>query len=110
MVSRSSFFRLLSLRGFGLRRSADHHLGRIRHAMLSLLQAHGGHAVQRIAQRVRFADDLEALWYLRQDLLMALSALNGEATARKQLRHINNLFKGRLPHTMGPRLHQRFSA
>lgn len=78
--------------------------------MLSLLQVHGGHAIQRIAHRVRFADDLESLWYLRQDLLMALSALDGEAAARRQLRPINNLFKGRLPHTMGPRAHQRFSA
>lgn len=110
MVSSSSFFRRLSLSGLGLRRSADHHLGRIRHAMLALLQTHGGHAIQRIAHRVRFADDLEALWYLRQDLLMALSTLDGEAAARRQLRQINGLFKGRLPQTMGPRAHQRFSA
>ncbi len=78
--------------------------------MLSLLQVHSGHVVQRIAQRVRFADDLEALWYLRQDLLMALSAVDGEAAAQHQLTQINSLFKGRLPHTMGPRAHQRFSA
>lgn len=105
-----SFFRRLSLSGLGFRRSADRQLTRIRHAMLSLLQVHGGHAVARIAQRVRFADDLEALWYLRQDMLMALSATDGEAAARRQLRKINNLFKGRLPDTMGPRAHQRFSA
>ena len=78
--------------------------------MLSLLQVHGGKATARITQRVHFADDIESLWYLRQDLLLTLSALNGEAAARRQLREINSLFKGRLPETMVPRDHQRFSA
>ncbi len=78
--------------------------------MLLLLHVHPGHAVQRIAQRVRFADDLEALWYLRQDVLTALSAVDGEAAARRQLSQINQLFRGLLPQTMGPRVHQRFSA
>ncbi len=110
MVSPGSIFRRLSLSGLGFRRSADRQLTRIRHAMLSLLQVHGGHAVQRTAQRVRFADDLEALWYLRQDLLMTLSAADGEAAARRQLRQISSLFEGRLPQTRGPRAHQRFSA
>ncbi len=41
--------------------------------MLSVLQGHGGHSVQRVGQRVRFAADVEALWYLRQDVMMALS-------------------------------------
>ena len=105
MVSPSSLFRLLSLPGFGLRRSADRQLGQIRTAMLSLLQVHGGHAMQRVAQRVRFAGDLEALWYLRQDVLTALSAVDGEVAARRQMQQINRLFKGGLPDTMGPRNH-----
>jgi len=96
MVSLSRFFRFLSLPGLGLRRSADRQMGQIRTAMLSLLQVHGGHSIQRVAQRVRFAGDLEALWYLRQDV-----------AARRQMRQINRLFKGGLPGTMGPRTHQR---
>jgi hypothetical protein len=107
MVSLSRFFRFLSLPGLGLRRSADRQMGQIRHAMLSLLQVHGGHSIQRVAQRVRFAGDLEALWYLRQDVLTALSAVDGEVAARRQMRQINRLFKGGLPGTMGPRTHQR---
>src|SRR5258708_5102413 len=67
MAPFSRFFRILSLPGFGSRRATDRQMGRIRTAMLSLLQVHGGHSVQRVAQRVRFAGDLEALWYLRQD-------------------------------------------
>ncbi len=104
-----SFFRLLSFPALGLRRSADRQMGQIRSAMLSLLQGHGGHSAQRVAQRVRFAGDLEALWYLRQDVLTALSAVDGEAAARRQMREINRLFKGGLPGAMVPRPHHRIT-
>ena len=105
-----SFFRLLSFPAFGLRRSADRQMGQIRSAMLSLLQTHGGgHSAQRVAQRVRFAGDLEALWYLRQDVLTALSAVDGEVAARRQMRQINRLFKGGLPGAMVPRPHHRIT-
>jgi hypothetical protein len=77
--------------------------------MLSLLEAHPGNTVHRVAQRVRFADDLEALWYLRQDVLTSLAEIDGEPSARRQMRRINSLFKGGLPQTMGPRVH-RFTA
>ena len=107
MVSPSSLLRFLSLPGFGFRRSADRQMGQIRTAMLSLLQVHGGHTIQRVAQRVRFAGDLEALWYLRQDVLTALSAVDGEVAARRQMRQINRLFKGGLPGSMEPRTHHR---
>ena len=81
-------------------------MGQIRTAMLSLLQNNAGHAAQRVAQRVRFAGDLEALWYLRQDVLTAMSAVDGEATARRHMRQINRLFKGGLP---GSHLHSGFT-
>ena len=108
-VTRSSFFRFLSKSGFGFGRSSDRQMSQIRTAMLSLLQVHGGHSIQRIAQRVRFAGDLEALWYLRQDVLAAISAADGEVAARRQMSHINRLFKGGLPGTMGPRAHHRIT-
>lgn len=109
MVLFNRFLRLLSLSGFGFRRSPDYQMGRIRTAMLSLLQVHGGHSVQRVAQRVRFAGDMESLWYLRQDVLTALSAVDGEVAARRQMRQINSMFKGGLPRTLGPRPHNRFT-
>lgn len=77
--------------------------------MLSLLDARAGKSVERVVQRVRFADDLEALWYLRQDVLTTLAEIDGEPAARRQMRRINSLFKGGLPQTMGPRVH-RFTA
>lgn len=77
--------------------------------MLTLLDAREGPAVQRLARRVRFADGLEALWYLRQDLLIALSEIDGEAAAQQHMQRLNRLFKGGLPQTMGPRAHHRFT-
>jgi len=101
--------RLLNVPSFGSRQATESQLGRIRTAMLSVLQGHGGHSVQRVSQRVRFAADVEALWYLRQDVMMALSAIDGETAARRQMKTINSMFKGGLPGSMGPRAHQRFT-
>jgi hypothetical protein len=109
MAPLRSFLRFLSFPALGLRRSSDRQMGQIRTAMLSLLQTHGGHSAQRVAQRVRFAGDLEALWYLRQDVLTALSAVDGEAAARRHMRQINRLFKGGLPGAMVPRPHHRIT-
>jgi hypothetical protein len=110
MPSIRGFLRLLSIPGFGSRKSEPRHTHRVRYAMLSLLQVHGGHSIQRVAQRVRFADDLEALWYLRQDVMSALVELDGEAAARRQLHPINTMFKGRLRETMGPRARHTFGS
>ena len=102
--------RLLNVPGSGSRQATESQLGRIRTAMLSVLQGHGGHSVQRVSQRVRFAADVEALWYLRQDVMMALSAIDGETAARRQMKAINSMFKGGLQGSMGPRAHQRFTS
>jgi len=98
----------MNLPGLESRQAAEGQLGRIRTAMLSMLQVHGGHSIQRISQRVRFAVDVETLWYLRQDVMTALSAIDGEAAARRQMKGINSMFEGGLPGSMGPRAHQRF--
>jgi hypothetical protein len=106
MLISNRLLRFLNVPGLGLRRSMDGQMGRIRAAMLSLLQAHGGHAIQRTAQRVLFATDLEALWYLRQDVMAALSAVDGELAAQRQMKAINSLFEGCLRGSMAPRPHQ----
>lgn len=110
MMKFSGLFRIFPLHGAVTRRSAHLHTAKIRDAMLSLLQAQTEVSVQRVVQRVRFAEDLEALWYLRQDVLATLSAINGEMIARRQMEAINRQFRGRLPVTMVPRIHQRFSS
>lgn len=43
-------------------------------------------------RRIRFAEDLQALWYMRPDLLAALASIKGEACAASQLNEITSLF------------------
>jgi len=109
MVSLRKLIRLLPLAPFGVHRSEERRAGEIRIAMLNMLRLHSGNAISRVAQRVQFAGDLEALWYLRQDVMTALSDLDGEGAARRQMKQINSMFKGRLPDAMGPRAHRRMT-
>ena len=108
MESLRKLIRLLPLPAVGIRQSEERRAGEIRVAMLNMLRLHTGHAVSRVAQRVQFADDLEALWYLRQDVMTALSDFDSEGAARRQMKQINSMFRGRLPDAMGPRTHRRF--
>jgi hypothetical protein len=56
-----------------------------------------------VARRVQFADDLQALWYLRGDLMAALADLHGEAHARETIRNISDQFQGLLPKGLSTR-------
>jgi hypothetical protein len=76
--------------------------------MMLLLEPYGGEHVSRTRQRVRFAQDMEALWYLRQDLVLVLTEFEGGEAARTNTMKINDFFQGCLPATMRPRLHRRF--
>lgn len=108
MVLLRKLFGWLPLPRFGAR-DTQRGMGEIRSAMLAMLQAQQGHMTQRVAQRVQYADDFEALWYLRQDVMTAVRDIDGEHAARSHMKKINNMFRGRLPSAMGPRRHHRFS-
>ena len=104
MFSSSNFLRFFS-QLFGLGRSSERQMRDIRSSMLLLVQMHADPSFHRIAHRVCFAGDLEALWYLRQDVLAALSKVEGEVMARRKMQPINSMFKGALPGTLSPRAH-----
>ena len=69
----------------------------IREAMLSLLAEAGGRQFANVTRRVRYANDIQGLWYLRGDLLAALASVHGEAAARAKLQRVTRLFQGLLP-------------
>jgi hypothetical protein len=69
----------------------------IREAMLALLTQSGDKQHATVIRRVRYASDIQALWYLRGDLLAALASIHGEATARQQLQTLTRMFQGLLP-------------
>lgn len=69
----------------------------IRSTMLLQLKTHCANAYQTLHWRVTYADDLQSLWYLRGDVMAAIAAYAGEATARKVIDDISGMFHGLLP-------------
>ncbi len=75
----------------------------IREAMLAILGAQGAKHFPQITRRIRYCDDVQALWYLRGDLMGALAAMQGEVAAREQLARITAMFQGLLPKGLNSR-------
>ena len=74
----------------------------IREAMLGML-GEGGKQFANVTRRVRYANDIQALWYLRGDLLAALATVHGEVAARKKVQQITRMFDGLLPGSLNSR-------
>jgi hypothetical protein len=75
----------------------------IREEMLDLLNACGAKQFPQLVRRIRYAEDLQALWYLRGDLMAALAALHGERTAREKIASVTAMFTGLLPNGLQSR-------
>lgn len=72
----------------------------IRQAMLDSLGDEGCASYPHIERRVLFAPDLQGLWYLRSDVMVAISSLRGEGVASQRIRQITRMFEGLLPKGM----------
>jgi hypothetical protein len=75
----------------------------IREAMLDLLGTSGGKQFANVTRRIRYANDIQALWYLRGDLMAALATTLGEAAARERVQRITRMFHGLLPKALTSR-------
>lgn len=75
----------------------------IRESMLDVLGKDGPKLYPHITRRIRYASDVQALWYLRGDLMGALAAMHGEVAAREKLASITAQFQGLLPGGMSSR-------
>ena len=75
----------------------------IREAMLDALGPGNSAECVQIRRRIRFARDIEGLWYLRGELMAALATLQGEAAARQKIDSLSTLFQGLLPGGLGSR-------
>jgi hypothetical protein len=75
----------------------------IREAMLGLLGEDGAKKFPAVTRRIRYAADIQALWYLRGDLMAALATVHGESTARAKVREITEMFQGLLPGSLTSR-------
>ena len=81
----------------------DDAIGEIQEAMLEALGQTGAKSFPNVARRIMYAADLQALWYLRGDLMAALAALHGEADARETIQDISDEFDGLLPRGLSTR-------
>jgi hypothetical protein len=75
----------------------------IREAMLALLGNDGAKRHPQVTRRIRYASDIQALWYLRGDLMAALATVHGEALAREKVQAITDMFRGLLPASLHSR-------
>lgn len=69
----------------------------IRESMLAALGDAGPKHFPQITRRIRYAGDIQALWYLRGDLMAALASMHGEALAREKIASLTQQFQGLLP-------------
>lgn len=69
----------------------------IRQAMLGLMASVPHEHSPYVLRRIRYATDIQALWFLRGDLMGALASRCGEAAAREQLEAVSEMFEDLLP-------------
>jgi hypothetical protein len=75
----------------------------VRESMLLVLGEAGPKQFPQVTRRIRYAVDIQALWYLRGDLMAALAAMHGEMAAREKIASITGQFQGLLPNSLGSR-------
>jgi hypothetical protein len=69
----------------------------IRSAMLELMTAIEEARFPHVMRRVRYAGDVQGLWFLRGDLMAALASSHGEVAAREKLETLSEMFEDLLP-------------
>lgn len=72
----------------------------VRRRILKTLAQAGIGENTRLVYRVTNAPDLGALWFLRPDIMQALSSQHGEVRARRVMQRITPMFKGLLPSSL----------
>ena len=72
----------------------------IRELMLHAMGEYGEKKFPAIARRVRYAPDVQGLWYARSDVMAILANTYGETVAREKIADISQRFNGLLPKSL----------
>jgi hypothetical protein len=75
----------------------------IREAMLALVDESAARNFPHVLRRIRYARDIQALWYLRGDLVAVLAARHGEIAAQERVQRITRMFRGLVPGSLQSR-------
>ena len=78
-------------------------MDQVREAMLALAADDPGERSAGLARRIRYATDLQALWFMRGELMQLLARNHGEAAAREKLDELSSLFTNQLPSALRSR-------
>jgi hypothetical protein len=69
----------------------------IRTRMIAMASTVPGERSASLALRVRYAADVQALWFMRSELMAMLARTYGEAVARDRVASLSDLFAEMLP-------------
>ena len=75
----------------------------IREQMLAELGDYGDRKFPNVVRRVKFAPDVQGLWYARSDVMAILCNTYGESVARQKMIDISGKFVGLLPRSVTKR-------
>lgn len=104
---RSSYMALLG-RSESTPKALDARTEIIRELMLHELGDYGEKKFPAVARRVRYAPDVQGLWYARSDVMAILSNTYGETVAREKIAHISERFTGLLPKSLTGKIGFKF--
>jgi len=93
MRIKNSFWAMLGRSSDSDAKQTEH----IRISMLNALEEHCDETQMAVGKSIRYATDLEGLWYLRPNLLQAIASSTDQHTATQVVRDISKLFNGHLP-------------
>jgi hypothetical protein len=95
---RSSIYAIFSVGSPGDSSQVDEAtvMEQIREAMLALASLDDLRSAA-VVRRIRYASDLEALWFIRGELMALLARTHGEAAALEKLETLSSLFSDLLP-------------
>jgi hypothetical protein len=82
---------------------APYQIDDIRQAMLRCLDPESSEQFPHVERRILTASNVPALWFLRPELLMVLSARSGEQAAHEVIDEISAMFDGLLPKSLNSR-------
>ena len=94
---RSSIYAMFSVSTAKPRPEDPMTMDQIRDAMLALTAEDTGERANGIARRIRYATDLQALWFPRGEIMQLLARTHGEVAAREKVEAVSSLFADLLP-------------
>lgn len=94
---RSSIYALFSVSTSSSRIDDAATMDQIREAMLEMTGDDPRDRTAGLARRIRYATDLQALWFMRGELMQLLARNEGELAAREKVDELTSLFTDLLP-------------